>query len=305
MILRQLCDWATNKSRFSTLQAYYEFADAFLNFLPNNYQARIVSRNENHYCFYQYTEEAQYQITRPVNCQLMMNEKELRTFFPVFRQLLHDISRMRSLSQDERKNINRLIYTLQQSIGAVLDALPTGKSNTARKINGDLFERLILYVFQELRRNELQLDVGPKVIQVPVCEEQKVLFTMSYQHDLVFEQDGEVRLIGSVKTSSKDRLDKIFVDKFLYNRLTDTQIPHIAVFLNDVQRKKTRNENEFGVNSTFLPGHFKGYTIKLNPLDGVYYCDIRPDMQTDSLLNKHIQTFDCLICEDLWEFLST
>ena len=35
------------------------------------------------------------------------------------------------------------------------------------------------------------------------------------------------------------------------------------------------------MSATFLPGHFKGYTIKLNPLDGVYYCDIRPNMQTD------------------------
>lgn len=35
------------------------------------------------------------------------------------------------------------IYTMQQSIGAALDALPAGKSNQARKVNGDLFERLI------------------------------------------------------------------------------------------------------------------------------------------------------------------
>ncbi|MDR0548207.1 MAG: hypothetical protein LBI10_02160 [Deltaproteobacteria bacterium] len=32
-----------------------------------------------------------------------------------------------------RDHINRFIYTCQQSIGATLDALPTGKSNVARK----------------------------------------------------------------------------------------------------------------------------------------------------------------------------
>lgn len=36
--------------------------------------------------------------------------------------------------------------------------------------------------------------------------------------------------------------------------------------------------------SLFLPGHFKAYTIKLNSLDGVYYCDIRPNMMRDTLL---------------------
>lgn len=110
-------------------------------------------------------------------------------------------------------------------------------------------------------------------------------------------------LIGSVKTSSKDRLDKIFVDKFLYSRLTDTALPHIAVFLHDVQRKKTKRENVYGISATFLPGHFKGYTIKLNPLDGVYYCDIRPNMRADPLLEQHIRTIDDLFVTDIWRLL--
>jgi hypothetical protein len=50
-------------------------------------------------------------------------------------------------------------------------------------------------------------------------------------------------------------------------------------------------------------GHLKGYTIKLNPLDGVYCCDIRPNMQTDPLLRSHIQTIDHLFCTALWSFL--
>jgi hypothetical protein len=107
----------------------------------------------------------------------------------------------------------------------------------------------------------------------------------------------------SIKTSSKDRLDKIFIDKFLYNKLTETNIPHIAIFLNDVQRKNTSVENEYGISTTFLPGHFKGYSVKLNPLDGVYYCDIRPRMKTEAILKDYIKTFDCLLCEDIWSFL--
>jgi hypothetical protein len=126
---------------------------------------------------------------------------------------------------------------------------------------------------------------------------------MSYQHDLLLYNADELRAIGSVKTSSKDRIDKIFMDKFLYCKLTDTMLPHIAIFLNDVQRKKTRRENQYGINATFLPGHFKGFTVKLNPLDGVYYCDIRPNMQTEPILREHIQTIDYFFCTDLWTLI--
>jgi hypothetical protein len=90
------------------------------------------------------------------------------------------------------------------------------------------------------------------------------------------------------------------IDKFLYNRLTDVNTPHFAVFLNDVQRKG--KEPSYGINTTFLTGHYKVYTVKLNPLDGVYYCDMRPIMSTDSLLRQTIKTLDYLLVEDIWEF---
>jgi len=117
---------------------------------------------------------------------------------------------------------------------------------------------------------------------------------------IIIESGSDIKAIGSVKTSSKDRIDKIFIDKFLYNRLTGTETPHFAIFLNDVQRKG--KEGKYGVNATFLSGHFKGYTVKLTPLDGVYYCDIRPNMLTENILKAHIKTFDHLLFYDIWEF---
>ncbi len=89
--------------------------------------------------------------------------------------------------------------------------------------------------------------------------------------------------------------------KFLYNKLTDTNIPHFAIFLNDVQRKG--KEGKYSINATFLSGHFKGYTIKLNPLDGVYYFDIRPNMKTDDILKNHIKTFDNFLIQDIWNII--
>ena len=89
---------------------------------------------------------------------------------------------------------------------------------------------------------------------------------MNYQHDLIIKSDGKLKAIGSVKTSSKDRIDKIFIDKILFNRITGLDTPHLAIFLNDVQRG-SRVGQSYKVAGTFLTGHFKGYTIKLNPLD--------------------------------------
>ena len=123
---------------------------------------------------------------------------------------------------------------------------------------------------------------------------------MKYQHDLIIQVDEITTAIGSVKTSSKDRIDKIFIDKFLFNKLTDSNTPHFAIFLNDVQRKG--KEGKYGVSATFLPGHFKACTIKLNPLDGVYYFDIRPNMKTGEILRDHIKTFDHFLFNDVWSF---
>ncbi|MGA2750847.1 MAG: hypothetical protein ABSG59_18915 [Verrucomicrobiota bacterium] len=197
-----------------------------------------------------------------------------------------------------REVVNRSIYTIQQAIGASLDALPAGRSNTARKINGDLFERFIRLILVRIG-----VDCTSGVVNVPVEVDGKEEFFMSYQHDLVIRSGSLVKIIGSVKTSSKDRLDKIFIDKFLLAKLTGKDVPHVAIFLNDVQRKG-KTPKEYGVNATFLPGHFKGYTVKLNPLDGVYYFDIRPNMLTEKILKDHIRTFDHFLFGDLWTLLN-
>jgi hypothetical protein len=63
-------------------------------------------------------------------------------------------------------------------------------------------------------------------MQVPVKDVDGVeLFKSSYQHDLLISKGDELKIIGSVKTSSKDRIDKVFMDKFLYNRLTGHLYP--------------------------------------------------------------------------------
>ncbi len=293
MKLDDLVRMAATKENFTELKHYTAFCLEFLDFIgtPGAIQAEIVSRNETHYRFIQF-KNREFSISRPLNSNLLYTRKVAKTNLRQFMKVLDSIRT--SDSPSNRELVNRSVYTIQQSIGAALDAFPAGQSNTARKINGDLFERFIRLL---LVRVGIECTSG--VVKVPVKVDGAEEFAMSYQHDLIIKSGNLVKVIGSVKTSSKDRLDKIFVDKFLLAKLTGKDIPHVAIFLNDVQRKG-KTPQEYGVSATFLPGHFKGYTVKLNPLDGVYYLDIRPNMITENILKDHIKTFDHFLFKELW-----
>ena len=297
MTIRQLVKKATNKGNFTNLKGFIFFSKEYLSYINDQLQAVIISQNENHYRFYQYDKSANFQITRPINSNLMYDTKEFAKISKEYVKILKNIKTINKKDPAIRDILNNATYTIQQSIGAALDGLPAGKANTARKLNGDLFEHFIRLIIQEIG-----IECKSGVVKVPVVVDNKPLFNMIYQHDLIIGEE-DIKVIGSIKTSSKDRIDKIFIDKFLYNKLTEKETPHIAIFLNDVQRKNTKKENKYGINATFLPGHFKGYTVKLNPLDGVYYCDIRPNMITEYILKDHIKTFDNLLIEDIWKFV--
>jgi hypothetical protein len=292
MTLKKLLAKATDKEKFKTIQNYIDFCSEYLEFIEDNLQAVIVSQNEHHYRFYQYKKDGNFNVSRPINSNLMYDAKGFEKAKKKFKRILKDTD---TDTAELRGVLNNSVYTIQQSIGATLDALPATQSNTARKIVGDLFERLIRTIL-----SEIGIDCSSGVVNIPVIVDGKREFDFSYQHDLIIKKGDELKAIGSVKTSSKDRIDKIFIDKFLYNKLTDKATPHFAIFLNDVQRKDGRTKGKFGVSATFLPGHFKGYTVKLNPLDGVYYCDIRPNMITEAILKDHIKTFDHLLFDDIW-----
>jgi 6-pyruvoyl-tetrahydropterin synthase len=300
MNLGKLTQLATDRKAFASLESYIGFSKSFLGYVSQakNIQAVIVSQNDHQYHFYQYKKDGNFQVTRPFNSTLLLAEDAFSQDAAEFVEILKNLHDIKNGDSQTRRILNTVTYTLQQTLGLALDALPAGESNKARKNAGELFEQLIRVIF-----NYAGVPCRAGVVQIPVSVRGERLFDMSYQHDLIVEIEQEIKLIGSVKTSSKDRLDKIFIDKFLYSKLTDTAVPHIAVFLNDVQRKKTSREGQYGVSSTFLPGHFKGYAVKLNSLDGVYYCDIRLNMTQDPVLKKHIRPFDHLLLNDIWELL--
>lgn len=151
-----------------------------------------------------------------------------------------------------------------------MDAL--NNSNKAKKKNGNYFEILIR---NTVKTCGINIDDKDEIVNLADTDE-----TMKFEHDIILlNSKYEEKAIGQLKTSSKDRIDKIFLDKHMYNKLKKIDIP------------------------TFLPGHFKAYTIALNPLDGVYYLDLRPSITKDTFLNARIKTFDNFLVDDMWKFI--
>ncbi len=178
MTLKQLVKFAANKENFITLENYLDFTARFIEFFDSGVQATIVSQNEHHYRFYQFRKNGNYNITRPINSNLMFDANNMSCVTNDFLPTFHGAKEISIQDQVSRELIRKSIYTIQQSIGAALDALPAGQSNRARKVNGDLFERLIFLLVKQLG---VQCSSGK--IKVPVEVNGKVQFTMDYQHD--------------------------------------------------------------------------------------------------------------------------
>lgn len=168
---------------------------------------------------------------------------------------------------------------------------------------GQLFETLVKLIIQEVG-----VECEPRTISIPIPGYPG--YEMSYALDLVFSRNKAIvasetkfihvsEIVGSVKTTSKDRIDKVFLDKYLLTKLLGRDVPVVAIFLHDVQRAR-RGTSIFGVNSTFKSNHFLGYTVALNRLDGVYYVDPRPEKVVTERLREQISDFQQFLVRDLW-----
>ena len=281
----------------------------FLAHISETRPTRIISPDVPAYVFYQFSPAYANHITRPLNSELFIDvEQAFAARLRKFRDIL-EILRT-SLSEREtavRKRgfdpaiVDAVLYTMQQSLGSIADSF--SEPNQARKRAGDLFERLV-----KLTIEAVGVKCEGRTVKIPIPQHPGR--TMSYQLDMVLSRGIAVassetniiasdEIVGSVKTTSKDRIDKVFLDKFMMSKLLGRDVRVIAVFLHDVQRAKKKG-SIFGINSTFKSGHFAGYTIALNPLDGVYYVDPRPVMTKDPDLAKQIGTFSRFLVKDLW-----
>lgn len=329
--LADLQESVLDKYAFKTLAEYQSLCTSYLDFVARTKPTRIISPSQPNYIFYQYSADYGNKITRPLNTDLYTESAaEFSQAFDRFARFLTELKEHQQKAVGLRywkdyaatQEINQVIYTIQQTVGCVADSFEN--SNQARKRVGTLFETLIKIIIREVG-----LVCEPRTIKLPIPDHPS--YTMPYELDLVFSRNKAVlasedaagllaepieepdeptpasevsyiaqnEIVGSVKTTSKDRIDKIFLDKYLLTKLLGRDIPVIAIFLHDVQRARKGN-SIFGIASTFKRNHFLGYTIALNKLDGVYYIDPRPDMVEDKQLREQIKDFQRFLTHDLW-----
>lgn len=313
MNLDQLRDQVIDPQALVTIRDYEAFCVHFLDFLIAERVERIVSPVQPDYSFYQLDVAGRSRLTRPINQSLFLNDvADFQQTTAQFSRILallravnptgftdHQVAELRATQP-----INKTVYTIQQAIGCVGDSF--ANSNQSRKRIGQLFEGLMKLILQAVG---VHCESRTVILPIPGYPG----FTMKYELDVVFSRGAgtsptiapgiqEHEVVGSIKTTSKDRLDKIFLDKFILARLLQRDIPLIAIFLHDVQRGR-RGQSPLGVNSTFKRNHFLGYTVSLNALDGVYYVDPRPAMLIDDRLRAQISDFQQFLLYDLWYLL--
>ncbi len=295
---------------FGKLDDYPLICETLLELLASQKPTRIISPTDHNYQFFQYDGEYGHRITRPINTNLFIETPPLfRSAYGRFLAFLDDIRRLQETASQhpsiiaycQTNEVNKVVYTIQQSIGGIGDSFEN--PNQSRKRIGQLFEGFVKMIIQHLG-----LECEARNINIPIPGFDG--YTMPYELDLVISKNKVVitaetnlihpaEFIGSVKTTSKDRIDKIFLDKFMLTKLLGRDIPVVAIFLHDVQRAK-KGKSIFGINSTFKSNHFLGYAVSLNKLDGVYYVDPRPIMTENARLREHIQDFQQFLIKDLW-----
>lgn len=240
---------------------------------------------------------------RPINQRLFISEpEEFRIKYLLFLVILERI-RLRDLpvTESDKVIIDSVLYTIQQSIGAGFDLLMG--PNSSRKHVGNRFEELVKAVFDEIevsnKKTVLQIpydtDEGRKIYK---CENDLIISPFEKVRSSSSHLD-ESEIVVSAKTTSKDRMGKIFIDKILLEKFVGHPQKVIGIFLNDVQRKESS-----GISFTLVSGLFMVYTQFLTPLEGIYYLDPPPNAFRKPFSN-HMKRFSDLISEDIFRLFST
>lgn len=273
-----------------------------------NYSSDVISNkiNYNGFTLSSSTVAGTEKKIRPINNNLyIFDETEFNKKYSEFVGLLKKLkSGERGFSNDSYKIVDSVIYTIQQTIGIGFDLL--GESNSARKHVGNRFEELIRLVISELGISNKKL-----VLNIPY-RSGKTFKNYRCEIDIVISPYPTVRstnklidpseVVISLKTTTKDRMGKIFIDKLLIEKFTENKVKVVGISLNDVQRKSDSANNLEKISYTFVSNLFMVYTNFLTKLEGYYYVDIPKSAKTVPF-NNHISPFSKLIFEDIWNLL--
>lgn len=240
---------------------------------------------------------------RPINQRLFIySPNDFKNKLIDFKLIIEKLKTCHDNWDDwEKELIDSVLYTIQQSIGAGFDLL--ANPNSARKHVGNRFEELVKSFFTEIgianKKTVLQIpyktDEGEKTYK---CENDLILSPFEKVKSTSKHLD-EHEIVVSAKTTSKDRMGKMFIDKILLERFVNHEQKVIGIFLNDVQRKGKDN-----ISFTLVSGLFMVYTNFLTELEGIYYLDPPPNAHKEPF-NKYMKPFSELVTKDIWRLLSS
>jgi hypothetical protein len=318
----------------TSLSDFVNLVNRILGFLPSMIGTEVEYGN---YILLSSSTAGNNKAVRPINKDLFIRDQLV--FAERVDQLTLVFAKIRLRNQsflaEEKMLIDSVIYTIQQAIGAGFDLLV--ESNSARKHVGNRFEELIKVIFTEITipnkkvvikipyasesgitknytcENDLILSPFPDLPN-PEIEEQVILNTEAYVNDIFVEKEivlapasaayadkyiNEREVVVSVKTTSKDRMGKMFMDKILLQKFVGHDLKVIGIFLNDVQRKGATLTS-----FTLVSGLFMVYNQFITELSGVYYLD-PPPAALNPPYSKYIKRFSQLITEDLQTLLTS
>ncbi|WP_372948381.1 hypothetical protein [Mariniphaga sp.] len=269
-----------------------------LEYLPNVLSG---SKEKNNYIIYVSTNSGTTKYLRPINKKIFINSPtNFKDNFKAFQLVLAKVKTGKKTDKIEKDIIDSVLYTIQQSIGVGLDL--TVHPNSARKHVGNRFEELVRCVFTEIGITNKRL-----VLKIPYTSDKSIKYYKS-ENDVVLSPYPKVKstskdlnpneVVVSVKTTSKDRMGKMFLDKILLEKFVNHPQKIIGIFLNDVQRKDTDN-----ISYTLVSGSFLVYTQFIGKLEGVYYLD-PPPTATKAPYTNYMKQFSELITTDIKTLLT-
>ena len=280
------------------LEEFGNITKRVLLYLPN-----VLSsfKEKNDYRIYSSVIAGTVKYIRPINKTLFIEtENGFSEKFDELKIIFGKIKSKSLISENEKYIIDKTLYTIQQSIGAGLDLLVN--PNSARKHVGNRFEELIKIVFTEIGIANKKI-----VLQIPY-ETNEGTKTYKCENDLVLSPFENVKstsksldeheIVVSVKTTSKDRMGKMFIDKILLEKFVEHPQKVIGIFLNDVQRKGNDN-----ISFTLVSGLFMVYSKFLTKLEGVYYLDSPPNARKKPY-SDYMKSFSEFITKDINKILT-
>lgn len=290
------------QSSKNTLIQFKETTQRVLNYLPD------VLNEESEFSGYVICSSKIAQTKksiRPFRKDLFIREsKTFEKKYASFDKILHRLRKGdRKFGVEDYQLVDSVVYTIQQALGIGLDLMV--ESNSARKHVGNRFEELVRTLF-----DSLGISFKKVVLSIPYETDEGEKFYRC-ETDVIISPYDKVKsdsksidkneIVVSLKTTTKDRMPKIFIDKVLMERFLGYPVRVVGISQNDIQRKEGSKTK---ISYTFVSNLFMVYTRFLAQLEGYYYLDPPPKV-LEKPFNQHIFPFSKFLLTDLWKMLGT